>query len=317
MKIFSPASEIKAIRTICESDPKLSSKVLSQLGDDFFYYDPTKEAHHRIRVLLKASGELPSFSDICNDPTISEDHRKILSKTKEVAVTTEKATGTLINTLQKYNKLRKLYFMSERIQTSLDKDKVDLDDILEDTSNTVSSIRIRSDITQSIYHIGRANNSSTLLKTLLNKEKPSLVPTGYKAFDSKNGGIHYGSLFVIGGTTGGGKSLLAVDLLVKMARHESVCFPPNTLVVTDRGTLPIQDVIVGDYVPSYNLKTGELELKQVEALSETPRASRRLVRVTHEGGSFICTEDHKVWCEIEQDYIEARLLTDRNQVRGL
>ena len=60
----------------------------------------------------------------------------------------------------------------------------------------------------------------------LAKTKPRLVPTGFKTFDDRNGGIAYGSLFGIGGNAGGGKTSTALQLGQNMARigRENVAY---------------------------------------------------------------------------------------------
>ncbi len=227
MKLFNTHSELRALKTICDGDQKYGGRLLALLSDDHFYYEPAKAAIHRIRVLVKSTGNMPSYSDLCADPTIDEDYRKLLVKSKESSIKSSSLMQGLLDTLNKYHKLRSLYFMSESMFNKLQKEKVDIESALEDVTNTVTQLRVKSDISQSIYHTGINNNSTSLVKNLLSKCKPNYVPTGFSAFDTRNGGIMYGSLFVIGGSTGGGKSTLALNLLKNMSlAGEDVAYVP-------------------------------------------------------------------------------------------
>lgn len=84
------------------------------------------------------------------------------------------------------------------------------------------------------------------------------------------------------------------------------CFPGFVPVHTDQGTKPIEGVQAGDMVWSFNHDTGVRELKPVVRVMKKASA-KRLMRITMEdGSSFTCTEDHKIWSEARQAYVEAK-----------
>lgn len=87
-----------------------------------------------------------------------------------------------------------------------------------------------------------------------------------------------------------------------------MCFPQGTRVVTSEGLMCIEDIVEGKKgvsVASFNFSTHGMEWKSVVDWIKTPLLNRML-RVTHEHGSFLCTEDHQVWTE--GGYREARSL---------
>lgn len=88
------------------------------------------------------------------------------------------------------------------------------------------------------------------------------------------------------------------------------CFPGWSRVSTQRGRVPIKDLRVGDLVWS-RTRDGQIVLRRVVRVLRKPRV-KPLVRVTHEQGSFVCTDDHKIWTEDHLDYTKARCLTDSN-----
>ncbi len=68
------------------------------------------------------------------------------------------------------------------------------------------------------------------------------------------------------------------------------CFVAGTLVATANGLIPIEDVAIGDQVWSYVERNGDVELRQVTALSE--REAERLVDLTIGGELIQATEEH-------------------------
>ena len=81
----------------------------------------------------------------------------------------------------------------------------------------------------------------------------------------------------------------------------SQCFTGDTLVSTESGLRPIEDIQAGDYVWSENTETGEKELKKVLSVSITE--TDQLVHViTGNGTEINTTENHpfytegKGWC---------------------
>lgn len=96
------------------------------------------------------------------------------------------------------------------------------------------------------------------------------------------------------------------------------CFPGDTMVETDRGSLRIDEIVnnkMGVFVKSCNSSTSVVELKKVTGWIKKPLANQ-LVRVIHEFGSFICTENHPVYTE-EDGYVEARTLLRGKTLRIL
>lgn len=227
MKLHNADLELSVLYSICESDSKVKSKLLANTGPKYFYNEYTNEAVKRVMALVKVSDEVPSFSELTSDPVLSETTRKKLRKYKGEPIT-EKKFRRRLRQLQQYYQVRELYFMSEGLNKSLQGEKVDVDKLLEETANKLTNARVRRDMKQEIHHIGKANNSADIVKRLLSKEKPNLVPTGFSPFDDVNGGIAYGGLFGLGGPAGGGKTSLAIQLAMNMSElgREDVAYVP-------------------------------------------------------------------------------------------
>lgn len=91
------------------------------------------------------------------------------------------------------------------------------------------------------------------------------------------------------------------------------CFKFEASVMTDRGRMPIGLVEVGMRVLSFNPSTACFEWKRVTNTFRRP-GGRRMVRVHHEFGLFICTYNHKIWTE-QEGYVWAERLSSRQHLR--
>ena len=113
--------------------------------------------------------------------------------------------------------------------------------------------------------------------------------------------------------------VLRVELGIPMIWHTvweitagEWCFHPDTLVETNKGKLPINELVNGKYkgdetllVWSVNRETGEQELKPIINRLERP-TPEDMVEIEHEGGTLRVTESHKVWSVTRNCYVMAK-----------
>lgn len=228
MKLLSLLSEKSAIKAICAENEKLSSQLLGNLREEHFHSGVCKEAFKRIISVVRKKGEVPDFPDLCTDPALSENARKQLTQELnggKAKVPKDKAAAKkLIATLDQYRKMRGLYYNAQEILEKLDGDKVDVDEMIDQSANVLTGLRTSGAATAKVYHYGVGNNMDKLIQKILYGEQASIIPTGYRAWDDVNGGILRGSFFVMAATTGGGKSTVANQTLLNMAeRGHRVC----------------------------------------------------------------------------------------------
>ena len=219
MKLLNPRAERRALVSICGSPKKVAGSVLANINEDFFYYEPCVEAFKRILKLARNTGHIPDYTDLCADPTLSEDVRKSLSRNKENPVRNKVKARRLVKTLDEYRKMRGLYFMAEENLKALQETKVDPDKLLSETNERLTRLRTNSQRENAILNIGKGSNVSGLIKDILYGERDQLIPTGFKAFDDENGGIPLTALFTIASNSGGGKSAMAQQLMLNMTRR--------------------------------------------------------------------------------------------------
>lgn len=104
-----------------------------------------------------------------------------------------------------------------------------------------------------------------------------------------------------------------VQLICMLFGLTSQCFTGDTLVSTEDGLRPIEEIQAGDYVWSENTETGEKELKKVFSVSVTETTA--LVHVTTENGTVInTTENHPFYVE-EKGWCAAANLEDGDVLR--
>jgi len=279
MKLLSVELELKTILSICQSPDSLASILLGRVSDEHFFYEPTRAAYRRLSSLVRTKGTIPDYSEICADPVIPEDNRQILLASKQREAQSKEKLDSMVSALEKYRKLRLLFHNAEKTIEALTEKKLDLDIILEKNSRAL--MRARSTGSEHhLLHFGRENNSSRVVKALLSNDRAPLVPTGFRTFDKRNGGIFQGSLMTIASTTGGGKTTLAGQLLINMtlAGHDCALVPLE--MSEEESTARLMSSLSGVEVTKYmlrkvtkreNRKTTRAYRKYVDALraSET------------------------------------------------
>lgn len=94
----------------------------------------------------------------------------------------------------------------------------------------------------------------------------------------------------------------------------SMCFHPDTEVVTRNGNKAIKDVVIGDEVLSIDETTGESTWQAVTNQVKTASAHRPKVEVTLDNDHSIkCTADHK-WLTTNRGWVEAAELTSEDDL---
>lgn len=82
------------------------------------------------------------------------------------------------------------------------------------------------------------------------------------------------------------------------ANDERVCFPAGTMIETQSGSRPIDNINIGEKVLTRN------GYKKVIATSKTEYTGN-LVAIRHERGALVCTEDHPIWV-LKKGWLQAR-----------
>lgn len=217
MKLVSNISEVSALRNLCHRDVVVSGTFLSGVDESYFHNEWTKEAFNRIQTINRTTGKLPMWSSVLEDPKLSEKVRAKLKDSKPIRYRNREESLRAIEVLNTYRQLRGCYDLSDRIVSTIRKDHVDVSALLDKIAEKVSQLRQNRSVENDVLIFGKGNNSQQFVKDMLNEDNQDFLPTGFDDFDNENGGIGFGNLFVLGGSTGGGKSTLAAQLGINWA----------------------------------------------------------------------------------------------------
>lgn len=214
MRLVSTKAELSILRSAVHKNPSISGTVLSGMEESYLYNDFAIEAFNRIQSQVKETGEVPSWKELCSDPELSEETRERLLKHKVEPVESRKDALRMVRILNKYRQLRGMYELTETLTSKLKKGKASVNEMLDHASDSIANLRQARSDDAVIVKFGKGNNATALVKSLLDKDRIEYLPTMFNDFDLKNGGIGFGNLFTIGGSSGAGKSSLAMQLAI-------------------------------------------------------------------------------------------------------
>lgn len=244
MKLFSQALELKAIRSIAVRNgfqdertstalatnvlAMSSSLLLSAIDESFFNYEPCRAAYKRIIKVAEKRSRILDYSDLLEDPALDEEFRDVLREEKKKGVKSLSEANDLLLELDKYRKLRVMYDSAKTIVNRLKDTKVDPEELIDYAAGRISEARSRENLQDKILSIGHDANAFDLIDKVLDPTTELLHKTGYTEFDTRNGGMPSEGVFILAGTTSGGKSVLRMNLCEYMYRHNNL----DTLTVS-------------------------------------------------------------------------------------
>ena len=204
--------EIVVLKTIIfYATKEISTWLLARVQEDHFGYLPNKEIWNRIKFYLTKGYELPSSSTFKEDPTFSLDAINILSGDVSPVLTLTDAI-TSFNILEEY-RLKRGFFETLTTSSELLNKDTDIKENIETLHTNLLKLQAKqSDL--EIINTGFNSNDSTIIKDILDSAPEILVPTGITKFDNLSGGWAKGDLVALVGPSGGGKSLLAQQILL-------------------------------------------------------------------------------------------------------
>lgn len=218
-KLFSIAIELRVLRTLClEPDSRASKEFLAKLDSSHFASEVGRASFNRIRAKLKKASDIPSWDELISDPNIDESIQEVLEECEYEALTSKKRVRNAIDRLQEYKKLRLLTKIGKQVENIVNgTDPVNVDEEIAEIQNTLASSRSSGNF--KVLRIGQNSNVMKHVEKLLKGQSIVYIPTGFSGFDAINRGIPIGSLMLIAGPTGTGKSALLAQLCANMAMN--------------------------------------------------------------------------------------------------
>lgn len=234
MDLLDRELELRMLRTVCDRRTTAKgAKLFGLMQREHFRDRNTRAVYRRLRIRARRSGKVPTWSALRHDPSLPAPARNLMDRYDFAKALPSKAGQEVwddaFENLDKFRRVRELNTLREKLQDGLEGDEVDLDGLLDAATTSLTAARSSNRHKEPITIAGddARNTADDLVEELLSGKRKPVVPTGFNAFDSRNGGIILGSLFVVAATTGAGKSALAVQLGINMARAGyKVCIVP-------------------------------------------------------------------------------------------
>lgn len=293
MKLYNQLLELEALKAICEGNKADSSILLGALDKNYFYTDCAKQAFERIQFLAKERTEIPSWSELITDPTLSENYREVLVNYNgpDNTASDKVYSAGLIKNLNNYRKAREMHAISERITSELTKESLDVDKVYQEMYESLLTAKAGKDISQCFTRIGYNSNVDEIIKGLLTGKSLRYIPTGFKGWDDVNGGLPRGKLGIIAATSGGGKSLCANQLSLNMSlQGAKVCIVPLEMSKEDmmhrflanKTSLGMSDITKAEELTREDKRKAYKQFKEFEAKIAESGASIDLFHPTED-----------------------------------
>jgi replicative DNA helicase len=221
IELYDTNLELRTLACICNSTGSTGvSYLMSRLNQEHFHYEPCKTVYKRIIKLFQSRGDVPSYHELEEDPILDEEFRDILrsNEYKTRKLKDESNARIPFEKLEKFRKIREVFYLSKSTIEALKKSSVDIDKILQTMGDTLAVARSTVQHQDQLVHIGQGNNSSAVVKEVLYGESAPTIPTGFKTFDQKNGGFFKPAVAILSSNSSGGKSVAALQMAVNMYR---------------------------------------------------------------------------------------------------
>lgn len=228
---------------------------LPRIESSLFHTPAVKAAVDRMLSLTRQRGETPSWDSLTSDPVLDEEYRAALKRYDGSEVGKPNATKCeeMYQTLVAYKNLRLLHELETTINKGLNAGSADPEELAEQAQALLSKMTgVVSEETE-LWHYGEGNNTAELHEKELAREKPNLIPTGFKSFDSINGGFPENGLMILAAFTSSLKSGMANQLIlnwyyklninVAKVSLEMTAEQENRRLIANVAGLPLQNVV--------------------------------------------------------------------------
>jgi replicative DNA helicase len=213
MRTFSLDSELRVIAALCDGSDEIRATLQSALVPEHFAGEETLELYNRILGFLNQNRPIPNLKTMRLEPTISENARDMLAAKLDVVESVDKA-GALLDQIELYRKLRVIHTGTQSVLGNLREPS------LESITRSINALeRVVMDARAqyegvSLVTAGKDETAGSVIRSILSKDRPDRVLTGFRAFDAATGGFARRDLVLIAATSNGGKSVMANQLAI-------------------------------------------------------------------------------------------------------
>lgn len=284
--LFSPKTEMAVIRTL--TAPRIPEKArasfLGMCRAEMFNTPVCKLAYKRIAKITERTQVVPSWDDLVDDPSFDSEVREELSlaESKFKPLPSKTEVKSALKRLDRYRQLRELYECLEEQVSYFDKRQaLDPEELANLIADRLTHVRKNHTTEQKIWNIGVKSNAKDILKQALYKPSEKQLVSGFTEYDTRNGGLPASGVMLLAGTTSGGKSVIANNLLKNVAElNKGVRGIKITLEMTaEQEANRIMSMVTG--VPFWRIKQKKLTpaeklsiLRKMKAFNKKLKANK-------------------------------------------
>lgn len=228
MAVHDFVAEVKALHTVLTPDSEWSPKLWAELNAELFYNPACKIVFNRLCDMMKMLGaedigdSLPSMDFVLSDGEIPDSVRASFLESITSCPTVKNAADfkILTKTLHAKADIRRLARASQAALQDITGSPNPEDERAQIIKNLEQELAKSNDnlFGENFIQIGAEYNQTAedVYRDILSgKTAENTIKTGYEEFDNVSGGFERTNLVVISATSGGGKSTLVLNLLIR------------------------------------------------------------------------------------------------------
>lgn len=299
MKQANTQAEVQAIFSILNSFDKIKVELLNKLTLKHFGYEPMCVAYQILTKLARDTSTLPTIETFLHNPSVTENIKMLLLTPTNIAVTNLDDAKHLCNVLDYYRKARKLFEFNVVSTNQMQGDVTpDLDEIVKLMEDSLLEMRINPNEVK-MHHIGAGSSGIQFLDKLLNVEQIDLIPSTFMNYDKVTGGFGKSDLVFLASHAKGGKSTVALNILVNqyLKYNLNVCFV----------SLEMDETMLWENISSI---ISGVEHKNIRQKTLTPAEKNAISRAwtdfENHGKEHNCR--FSMWCPVTVNTMELRLM---------
>lgn len=295
MDMYSFGLEVKAIRSV--TSPKINDKhrmaMLGRLAKEHFSNEVTRKTYRRLCKLVEVKNTLLTWSELLEDPNLSEEFRDHLKEADAKPIKSFKDFDTVYQQLDRYRQRRAIMkvgrTIAEDLSSNSDED-FDEQEYLQTLADSINQAGAGTRASEKIWTFGsKKSNALELAKRVVNSPQEEMLKTGFKTYDKRNGGLPTTGVLLLAGTTSGGKSVISQNLMDNIVNLNSKAGLKVTLEMTAEQEMNRHLSMISG-VPFWKIKQRKLTDREKKSLLKATKEYNKKLRLNKAKYSFVSPE---------------------------
>lgn len=294
MDLYSYGLEVRAIRSV--TTPKINDKhrmaMLGRLSVGHFSSEVTRKTFRRLCKLVEVKNNLLTWSELLEDPNLSEEFRDYLKEADAKPIKSFKEFDTVYNQLDKYRQRRALVKIGRSIADDLNgsEEEFDEQEYLQDLADKINQAGAGTRASEKVWTFGsKKSNALDLAKRVLNSPQEEILKTGFATYDKRNGGLPTTGVLLLAGTTSGGKSIISQNLMDNLVNINGKSGLKVTLEMTAEQEMNRHLSMISG-VPFWKIKQRKLSDREKKNLLKATSDYNKKLRSNKAKYSFVSPE---------------------------